>query len=67
MFPYSYIPRFDKNKELLKIGDEIKNLQTGEVYTVVFSWDILAFGIIDENEEFEFMSEWTEQDWEKVK
>lgn len=68
MFPYSYIPRMDRNDELLKVGDEVRNLNNGQIYTVVFCYETLTFGLLTEDEEeFEVMSEWVRDEWEIIK
>lgn len=58
------IDRLDKNGDLIKVGDLLYNSANGKSYRVVFSKDILAYGIIDESGMFDFMSDWLEYEWE---
>jgi hypothetical protein len=58
------IDRLDKNGDLIKVGDLLYNSANGKTYRVVFSNDILAYGIIDESGMFDFMSDWLEYEWE---
>lgn len=60
------IDRFDRNGERLKLGQIIKNVYTQEEYEIVFSEDILAFGMEDKYGQFEFLSEWVPHDWEVI-
>lgn len=61
------IDRLDANGELIKLGDVLFNRANGNFYNVVFSNDILAFGITDDNEMFDFMSDWVADEWIVVK
>ncbi len=61
------IDRVDMNGELIILGDRLFNRANGNIYTVVFSKDILAFGIIDDDNMFEFMSDWVADEWVVIK
>lgn len=58
--------RYDKYDTPIRVGDVLLN-DNGKEYRVVFSEDILAFGIVDENHMFDFMSEWVSGEWEIIK
>lgn len=58
------IDRLDMNGNLIKVGDKLFNHSNGKTYRVVFSGDILAFGITDDNGMFDFMSDWVAGEWE---
>lgn len=57
------IDRFDKNGVRLELGDVVIH-DCGDIYTVVFADDILAYGLRGADGHFEFMSEWVAQEWE---
>ena len=61
------IDRVDTNGELIVLGDRLFNRANGNIYTVVFSNDILAFGITDDDNMFEFMSDWVADEWVVIK
>ena len=57
--------RFDKNNRRIHVGDYITHVYSGKVYKVTYAEDICAFVIIDcENDDYEFMSEWIDEEWE---
>lgn len=58
--------RYDKYDTPIHVGDVLLN-DNGKEYRVVFSEDILAFGIVDESNMFDFMSEWVSGEWEIIK
>lgn len=60
------INRLDKNGKLITVDDVIFNSSNGKHYTVVFSNDILAFGIMDDTGFFDFMTDWVADEWEVV-
>lgn len=58
--------RYDRDGIKIQLGDTLKHYM-GKEYKVVFSEDILAFGIVDEYGMFDFMSEWVSDEWEILK
>ena len=62
------IDRLDANGDLIKLGDRLFNRANGNIYTVIFSNDILAFGIVNEIDNmFDFMSDWLADEWVIIK
>lgn len=57
--------RLDKNNRLIELGDTLRH-EYGSICKVVFNTEILAIGLVDENGEFDFMSEWVAQEWEII-
>lgn len=60
------INRFDKNGKKIFKDDILLNLSNGKEYRVIFSEDILAYGIIDSTGFFDFMSDWVADEWEVI-
>lgn len=60
------INRFDKNGKQLQIGDLVYNSYNHEIYKVIYSDDICAFGLENIYGEFDFMSEWVNEEWEVI-
>lgn len=58
------INRKDKNGTLIFEGDYLRC--NGHIYRVVWRDDILAYGIEDENGEWNFFDEYLSQDWEVI-
>jgi hypothetical protein len=61
------IDRLDANGELIKLDDVLYNSANGKFYNVIFSNDILAYGIIDDDRMFDFMSDWVADEWIIIK
>lgn len=60
------LDRQDKNGNYINLGDLLFNSRNFGTYEVVFADDILAFGIVDRDGNFDFMSEWIEDEWEII-
>ena len=59
------INRFDKYGKRIKVGDTLKHFG-GSICSVVFNPELIAIGIVDEDGEFDFMSEWVAEEWEII-
>lgn len=60
------IDRLDMNGKVILVDDILLNRSSGKEYRVVFSKDILAYGIVDSTGFFGFMSDWIADDWEVI-
>ncbi len=56
------IDRYDKNGKQIRLGDYLL-YKDKYPYKVVYDEYLLAFGVVDADSEFEFMSDWVKEDW----
>lgn len=60
------LDRQDINGTYINVGDMLFNRSNFGTYEVVFADDILAFGIVDRDGNFDFMSEWVADEWQII-